>query len=151
MRSGLPSGTTESPRANDWGLGPYDSGAEDPQDLEHDAPVVALPSPSPPSHSYDFYAASRLPKDDDVPTARADYYDSLYVGQGVVENLEIQDNGLFGQTIGDLSDAVPPDPYEAGVLSSVIQTLFESDGWSTEPEIRICAADLYSVLLILRR
>ena len=151
MSSGLPSGKSEPGRVNDLGIGPYDSDTEDSPNADPEAPVASLPSSGEPHRSYDFYGSSQLPEDDDVPTARSDYYDSLYVGQNTVENLEVQDNDLFGQTIADLNVAVPPDPYEAGVLSSVVHTLFESDAWVTQPEVRVCAADLQAVVRMLRR
>jgi len=154
MSSGLPSGKKTQDRVDDFGLGPYDS--ENPVHIDSDPsdPNTALPSPGEPERTYDFYGSSQLPEDDDQPTARADYYDSLYVGQRTqdVENLELQDNGLFGYKIeNQLDNTIPEDPYEAGVLSSVVASLFESASWGDEPRVRMCAADIQSVVRLLRR
>lgn len=154
MSSGLPSGKKTQDRVDDFGLGPYDSENPVHIDSEPTDPNTALPSPGEPERTYDFYGSSQLPEDDDQPTARSDYFDSLYVGQRAqdVENLEIQDNDLFGYHIEDLLDNTSPeDPYEAGVLSSVISALFESSAWTDEPRVRVCAADLHSVVRVLRR
>ncbi len=154
MSSELPSGKGNLSRVDDFGLGPYDSENSTRLDSDVDDPQYSLPSPGEPERTYDFFASSRLPEDNDLPVARADYYDSLYVGQKseAVENLEIQDNGFFGYNVEDLSDNAPPrDPYEAGVLSSIISTLFESSDWESEPRIRACASDIHAAVRMLRR
>lgn len=148
MSSSLPSGKSPSPTSYDYGLGPYDGQSDNP-DSEHDSLVNSIPAPSEPDDSYDFYA-SGLPQDDDNLVGRSDYYDRLYVGLSN-ENIEVDDLDLFGQRIVNLSDNRIPWGNDAGVLSSVIKSLFEQDPDGSDDDIQACASDLRCAVRLMRR
>lgn len=147
MSSSLPSGKPGTPRSYDYGLGPYDGQGESGEEL---APVSSLPSPGEPDKGpYDFYA-SGLPDDSNTLSGRADYYDRLYVGLSD-ENLEIDETGLYGERIINLSDNHIPIDNDAGVLSSVIESLFEADPGCDDAEIQATASDLKCAIRLMRR